>query len=89
MITEAHGCPLAVSLTGGNSNDVTQLIPHPGHPARAGPLRPPPRRLEAIDAAHAYDHDKYHHLSASPDQPLIMLEAPKARRSTGRRDRTP
>ena len=27
MITEAHGIPLAISLTGGNRNDVTQLIP--------------------------------------------------------------
>ena len=27
MITEAHGIPLAVSLTGGQRNDVTQLMP--------------------------------------------------------------
>ena len=27
MIAEAHGIPLAVSLTGGNRNDVTQLMP--------------------------------------------------------------
>jgi transposase len=27
VITEGHGIPLAVSLTGGNRNDVTQLIP--------------------------------------------------------------
>ena len=27
MITEGHGIPLAVSLTGGNRNDVTQLMP--------------------------------------------------------------
>jgi hypothetical protein len=27
VISEAHGIPLAVSLTGGNSNDVTQLMP--------------------------------------------------------------
>src|SRR6185437_722575 len=27
LITEAHGIPLAVSLTGGNRNDVTQLMP--------------------------------------------------------------
>ncbi len=27
MITEAHGIPLAVSLTGGNRNDVAQLLP--------------------------------------------------------------
>ena len=27
LITEAHGIPLVVSLTGGNRNDVTQLMP--------------------------------------------------------------
>ena len=27
VITEGHGIPLAVSLTGGNRNDVTQLMP--------------------------------------------------------------
>jgi hypothetical protein len=27
MITETHGIPLAVSLTGGQRNDVTQLMP--------------------------------------------------------------
>ena len=27
LITEAHGIPLAASLTGGNRNDVTQLMP--------------------------------------------------------------
>jgi len=27
VISEAHGIPLAVSLTGGNRNDVTQLMP--------------------------------------------------------------
>ena len=27
VITEAHGIPMAVSLTGGNRNDITQLMP--------------------------------------------------------------
>jgi hypothetical protein len=27
VISEAHGIPLAVSLTGGNRNDITQLMP--------------------------------------------------------------
>ena len=27
VMAEAHGIPLAVSLTGGNRNDVTQLMP--------------------------------------------------------------
>ena len=45
MITEAHGIPLAVSLTGGNRNDVTQLMPlieaiPPVAAAAAGPPAP-------------------------------------------------
>ena len=44
MITEAHGIPLAVSLTGGNRNDVTQLMPlidgDPAGPRPAGPAAP-------------------------------------------------
>ena len=43
LITEAHGIPLAVSLTGGNRNDVTQLMPLiAGDPAGARPPRPAP-----------------------------------------------
>ena len=43
MITEGHGIPLAVSLTGGNRNDVTQLMPLvQAIPAGAGPPRQAP-----------------------------------------------
>ena len=46
VITEAHGIPLAVSLTGGNRNDVTQLMPLieaiPPVRGRRGPPAPPP-----------------------------------------------
>ena len=43
VIAEAHGIPLAVSLTGGNRNDVTQLMPLiPGDPASPRPPRPAP-----------------------------------------------
>ena len=47
MIAEAHGIPLAVSLTGGNRNDITQLMPLIAAipPVRGrhvtGPARPP------------------------------------------------
>ena len=42
VITEAHGIPLAVSLTGGNRNDVTQLMPLiEAIPAGPRPPRPP------------------------------------------------
>ena len=27
LLTDSHGIPLAISLTGGNRNDVTQLLP--------------------------------------------------------------
>jgi len=45
LITDGHGIPLAVSLTGGNRNDVTQLMPliQAVSPVRAGRGRP--RRL--------------------------------------------
>ena len=58
----AHGIPLAVSLTGGNRNDVTQLMPadrqaippvrgRVGRPTRSAPTR--------CYADRGYDHDKY------------------------------
>jgi hypothetical protein len=28
LIVDSHGIPLAITLTGGNRNDVTQLLPH-------------------------------------------------------------
>ena len=60
MITEAHGIPLAVSLTGSNRNDVTQLMPlieaiPPVHGRRSRPRRRP----EKVYADRGYDHDKY------------------------------
>ncbi|WP_405956301.1 IS5 family transposase [Streptomyces phaeochromogenes] len=60
LITEAHGIPLAVSLTGGNRNDVTQLMPLieavPPVRGRRGRSR---RRPDIIYADRGYDHDKY------------------------------
>ncbi|MER8009599.1 IS5 family transposase [Streptomyces sp. NPDC094149] len=60
VIVEAHGIPLAVTLTGGNRNDVTQLIPLiqavPPIRSRSGrPLRRPRR----VYADRGYDHDVY------------------------------
>ena len=45
LITEGHGIPLAVSLTGGNRSDVTQLMPliQAVPPVRGRPRRRPPR----------------------------------------------
>lgn len=60
LITEAHGIPLQVSLTGGNRNDVTQLMPliHAIPPVRGRRGRPR-RRPDALYADRGYDHDKY------------------------------
>jgi transposase len=60
LITEAHGIPLAVSLTGGNRNDVTQLMPLiQAIPPVRGRRGWPQQRPDAIYADRGYDHDKY------------------------------
>ena len=60
MITEAHGIPLAVSLTSGQRNDVTPLMPLIAAIPRVRGRRGRPRkRPEAIYADRGYDHDKY------------------------------
>jgi transposase len=50
LLTDAHGIPLAVTVTGGNRNDITQLLPlldavppvrgKPGRPHRRRGIRP-------------------------------------------------
>jgi transposase len=63
VITEAHGIPLAVSLTGGNRNDVTQLMPLiEAIPPVRGRRGRPRRRPDTIYADRGYDHDKYRNL---------------------------
>ncbi|MEW1569862.1 IS5 family transposase [Streptomyces sp. NPDC093509] len=63
VITDAQGIPLAVSLTGGNRNDVTQLLPLIDKiPAVAGVVGRPRLRPDALLADRAYDHDKYRRL---------------------------
>ncbi|MFD6597444.1 IS5 family transposase [Streptomyces coelicoflavus] len=63
LIVDGQGIPLAVSLTGGNRNDVTQLEPLldeiPAVAGRVGRLR---RRPDALLADRGYDHDKYRRL---------------------------
>ncbi|MEU1276129.1 IS5 family transposase [Streptomyces sp. NPDC005799] len=60
LITEAHGIPLAVSLTGGNRNDVTQLMPLiEAVPPVRGRRGRPRRRPDTLYADRGYDHDKY------------------------------
>src|ERR1700726_1086048 len=63
LLTDSHGVPLAISLTGGNRNDVTQLLalvdgvgPVKGKPGR------PRQRADQVLADRGYDHDKYRRL---------------------------
>lgn len=52
-----------MSLTGGNRNDVTQLLPLLDKiPAVAGAVGRPRRRPDTIFADRGYDHDKYRRL---------------------------
>ncbi|MFD7282277.1 IS5 family transposase [Streptomyces sp. NPDC059862] len=60
LITEAHGIPLVASLTGGNRNDVTQLMPLiQAVPPVRGRQGRPRRRPDTLYADRGYDHDKY------------------------------
>ncbi|MFF5809188.1 IS5 family transposase [Streptomyces sp. NPDC012746] len=60
LIVDGQGIPLAVSLTGGNRNDVTQLIPLLDKvPPVAGLVGRPRRRPDMLFADRGYDHDKY------------------------------
>jgi transposase len=63
LIVEAHGIPLAATLTGGNRNDVTQLIPLiEAVPPIRGKRGRPRRRPDVLYADRGYDHDKYRRL---------------------------
>jgi transposase len=78
LICDGNGIPLAISLTGSNRNDVTQLLPLvDGVGPIAGKVGRPRRRPDRIVADRGYDHDKYRReLWKRGVKPLI------ARRST-------
>jgi transposase len=60
LLTDATGVPLAVSLTGANRNDVTQLLPLiDGLRPIAGKVGRPRRRPRRLLADRGYDHDTY------------------------------
>ncbi len=60
LIVDRHGTPLAVSLTGGNRHDVTQLTPLLDLIPRIRGLRGRPRhRPGRLFADRGYDYDKY------------------------------
>ncbi|MCT2584641.1 transposase [Actinophytocola sp. S1-96] len=55
--------PLAVTLTGGNRNDITQLIPLlDAIPPVSGRRGRPRRKPDVLVADRGYDHDKYRRL---------------------------
>jgi transposase len=87
LLCDATGTPLAVSLTGGNRNDVTQLLPlidgiEPVKGRRGRPRQRPDRLL----ADRAYDHDKYRReLRARGIQPLIARRETEHGSGLGRR----
>ena len=60
MLVDAAGVPLAVALTSGNRNDVTQLLPLvDGITPVAGKVGRPRQRPDRIVADRGYDHDSY------------------------------
>jgi IS5 family transposase len=62
LLTDSHGIPLAISLTGGNRNDVTQLLPLiDGVAPVAGKVGRSRQRPELVLGDRGYDHDKYRH----------------------------
>src|SRR5947199_7138820 len=63
LLVDASGIPLACSVTGGNRNDVTQLIPLlEAVPAVAGRPGRPRRRPDSVIADRGYDQDRYRRL---------------------------
>ena len=60
LLVDASGIPLAWSVTGGNRNDITQLIPLIDKvPPVRGKVGRPRRRPDRVTADRGYDFDKY------------------------------
>jgi transposase len=60
LLVNAAGVPLAVALTGGNRNDVPQLLPLvDGITPVAGKVGRPRQRPDRIVTDRGYDHDSY------------------------------
>jgi transposase len=60
LLVDATGIPLAWTLTGGNRNDVTQLVALVERvPPVRGKVGRPRRRPQRVTADRGYDHDKY------------------------------
>ena len=60
LLVDAAGVPLAVTLTGGNRNDITQLLPLvDGIAPLAGRVGRPRQWPDRIVADRGYDHTSY------------------------------
>jgi transposase len=60
LLVDAAGVPLAVTLTGGNRNDITQLLPLiDSIMPVSGKVGRPRQRPDRIVADRGYDHDSY------------------------------
>jgi len=77
LLVDPAGIPLAISLTGGNRNDVTQLLPLvDGVGPVRGKIGRPRLRAESLIADRGYDHDKYRReLWARGVKPIIARRA--------------
>ena len=73
LLTDSTGLPLAIGLTGGHRNDVTQLLPLvDGVGPVRGKVGRPRQRAERVLADRGYDHDKYRRLLGKRGvQPVI------------------
>ncbi len=83
LITDGRGTPLAVLLTGGNRNDVTQLLPLlDAIPPVRGRVGRPRRKPDSLFADRGYDHNIYRdQVSARGIVPAIARR--DARHGTG------
>jgi transposase len=60
LLVDGSGLPLAWSLTGGNRNDITQLIPLVDKvPPVRGKVGRPRKRPDRVTADRGYDFDRY------------------------------
>ncbi len=60
VITDANGIPLAITLTGANAHDVTQLLPLvDAIPAVRGKRGRPRKRPDCVQGDRAYDSDPH------------------------------
>ncbi|MFD5914957.1 transposase [Streptomyces massasporeus] len=76
IITDGQGIPLAVSLTGGNPNDVTQLLPlhEKIHAVEGAPARHTPRRPRQIPTPAPRSSSRLRRLpDCLPPRPTALL----------------